>query len=89
MPFLGVPGSELRAWLSKQKPLASTEAHVSPLWFSFSQLCQLTSPQENLSFGTSNFDQLIKANQLGPDSLKINLLLGFLSWNILETFLGI
>ena len=80
---------DLRAWLSKQKPLASTEAPVSPLLFSFSQLCQLKSPEENLSFGTSDFDRLIKANQLGPDFLKIDLLLGFLIWNILEAFSGI
>ena len=79
----------LRAWLSKQKPLASTEDHVNPLLFSISQLGQLKSPEENLSSGTSSFDRLIKANQLGPGFLKIYLLLGFSMWNIFEAFLGI
>ena len=50
---------------------------------------QLESPEENFSFGTSSFDLLIKANQLGPGFLKIDLLLGFLSWNILKAILNI
>ena len=67
VPYLTRFSKVLRAWLSKWKPLASTEAYMNPLQSLFSFLGQLNSLEDNLSFDHSSFDRLIKANQLGPE----------------------
>ena len=72
----------LRAWSSKLKPPASSEALSNSRWSLFSAIIPFDSLEEDLSAGTSIFDHPIKANQLGPDLVKIYLLLDYHIWNI-------
>ena len=55
----------------------TSESQVSPLWCYSSSLPWLDSLEDKLLPRTRSFDHPIKANQLGQDSVKSYLLLGY------------
>ena len=74
----------LRAWSSKLKPLTSSGGHWNSRLTLFSAVLSFDSLTDNLSSRTSSFDHSIKANQLGPDLVKVYLLLDYYIWNIFD-----
>ena len=74
----------LRAWSSKLKPFTSSEGHWNSRLTLFSAVLSFDSLTDNLSSRSSSFDHSLKANQLGPDLVKVYLLLDYYIWNIFD-----